>query len=380
MQEIRKSLIILLILFSLATMCLAQPFDNSVRVAIIQDAVSLNIKVHGFCEIVDSATGKVLHRFKNLKTTVTGFKDGILLGGEVFNTGKLSIKADDIEALSINGRRFRGDIQVIKRDNSRLLIVNSINLEDYIKGILYHEVSHYWPHEALKAQAIVCRTYAAYQMQENKAKDFDVTSDVYSQVYGGAASERYRTNKAVEETKDMILMYQGKVFPAYFHATCGGHTEDASLLWNINIPPLKGVVCDFCKDSPHFKWQRVLSLEEIREKLNKGGRKIADIKGIGILGRDKSGRITKLKVSMLKEELMITGKDFRHAIGPDIIRSTNFNIDIADDTDAVFEGVGWGHGVGMCQWGAYFMAKDGRNLEQILKYYYPGSDVKTLRF
>jgi len=358
--------------------CYAQS-SNYVRVAIIQDVASLRLKIKGFYEVIDAVSNKSLYRGKHLNTTVTTYKYGILIGDIKANIDKLLIKSDDPDAIIINGRAFRGNIQFIKKDNLHLLVVNHIELEDYIKGILYHEASHYWPMEALKAQATVCRAYAVYEMQENKLKDYDVTSDIYSQVYGGRTSERYRTNRAVNETKGQILTYRDKVFPSYFHATCGGRTEDASMLWDINIAPLKGVFCDFCKISPHFRWHCVLNLKEIEEKLAKAGHKINNIKDIIILDKDNSGRIRDLKITSLGKDLKVRAKDFRNVIGPNIIRSTNFQVKVMDE-DAVFEGFGWGHGVGLCQWGAYFMAKTGYNAEQILKYYYPQSDVKTIRF
>jgi len=359
--------------------CFAQS-SPYIRVAIIQDAVSLSLKINGSYEIVDSLSQKVLSGGRNLKTTVTSYKYGILIGGMNLSCDKVFIKTKDVESLIIDGRRFNGDIQFVKKDNSHLLVINYVDLEDYIKGILYHEVSHYWPSEALKAQAIVCRTYALYQMQENRLKDFDVTCDIYSQVYGGKTSERYRTNKAVDATKNEVLNYQGKIFPAYYHATCAGHTEDASLLWNIDIAPLKGVTCGFCQDSPHFRWHKVLSLDEIEDTLIKSGcAECKNIKNILILDKDKSGRISNLNILTDKKDIKIAAKDFRNMLGPNVIRSTNFNVKIIN-RDAVFEGFGWGHGVGLCQWGSYFMAKKGYTYKQILQYYYPQSNVKTLGF
>jgi stage II sporulation protein D len=349
-----------------------------IRVAIIQDSESVNLKVRGDYEITD-AKEKVLSRGKNLKTTIATYKNGVLLGAIQSQSQKVFIKTASKDAVIIDGRKFSGSIQIIKKENNRILAINHIDLEDYVKGILYHEVSHYWPMEALKAQAIVSRSYAAYQIEVNKSKDFDVTSDIYSQVYGGRTSQRYRTNRAVEETYGLTLTYQDKIIPAYFHATCGGRTEDASLLWNIDMPPLKGVFCGFCKESVHFNWHYVLALEEIEGKLTKQGYKVDNIKDIEILGRDASRRIIDLKIVSAKRDLKISAKDFRNIIGPNIIRSTNFSVDIIKK-DAVFEGFGWGHGVGLCQWGAYFMAKQGYTTSEILEYYYPGTDVKIIRF
>lgn len=354
----------------------AQP-NYYIRVAIIQDVKSLRFKVNGFYEIIIPESNKILYRGKNLNTTVTAYKDGILIGNLNSNTNSVLIKAVDTDAIIIDDRRFRGDIRIIKKDNLNLSIINHIVLEDYIKGILYHEASHFWPMEALKAQAIVCRTYALYQKQENRLKDYDVTSDIYSQVYGGRTSERYRTNEAVEETKDYVLTYKGKIFPAYYHATCAGHTEDASLLWNIDIPPLKGVVCDFCGDSPHFRWYVDYSKDELKDRLRKAGYKINNIKDIIIVGRDKSGRVTDLRIITVEKNMDIPAKDFRNIVGPNIIRSTNFKVTVFS-RNIVFEGLGWGHGVGLCQWGAYFMAKKGYTDNEILKYYYPGTEISLI--
>jgi len=374
--KIQITQIILLVIgyWLLVISCSAQS-SNYVRVAVLQNVASLRLKINGFYEVIDSVTNKSLYRGNRLNTTVAAYKYGILLGQIKANTDKLLIKSEGPEAVIINGRKFRGNVQFIKNNSEKFSVINHIELEDYIKGILYHEASHFWPMEALKAQAIVCRTYAVYQMQENKLKDYDVTSDIYSQVYGGRTSERYRTNKAVEETKGYLLAYQGKVFPAYYHATCAGYTEDASLLWNTDIAPLKGVACDFCKDSPHFSWHYVLGLEELKDKLAGTGYKIkGEIKDIVIMGKDKSSRVTNLKIITPEKEVDISAKDFRNIIGPNIIKSTNFTLNVVNH-DVVFEGFGWGHGVGLCQWGAYFMAKTGYNAEQILKYYYPGSEI-----
>ncbi len=349
---------------------------RSARVCIFKDALSVSLKVKGPYQILDANSHKVLSIGKNLKATVTAYRGGILIGGMNFPSQKLLIKANDADAVMVNNRRFRGNIQFIRQDKARLLVINYIELEDYIKGVLYHEASHYWPIEALKAQAVACRTFALYQMQENAQKDYDVTSDIYSQVYGGRTSERYRSSIAVEQTKGQVLSYQGKIFPAYYHATCAGHTEDASLLWKIDIPPLKGVPCSFCRESPHFKWHYVLGQDQIKEALGKVGHKIKDIKNIIVLGRDSSGRITELRIIEEGKDkaIDIISKDFRNAVGPNIIRSTNFSVKVINN-DLVFEGFGWGHGAGLCQWGAYFMAKQGYNYRDILGYYYPGTKL-----
>ena len=350
--------------------------DQEIRVNIIDDARSLSVKLNGPFELIDCSTGKVRHRGEDLRSTATIFNGSIGIAGKYYDLPCMIIRTENDAAVSINGRVFRGDIKLVRTEWGHLRVINQIGLEDYVKGILYHEVSHYWPDEALKAQAIVCRTYAIYRIQERKTKDFDVTSDIYSQVYGGKTSERFRTSKAVDDTRGRVLMYRNKAFPAFFHATCGGHTEDAALVWDVDLPPLKGVVCPYCKDSPHFNWHEVMPLADLKQKLAENKYSVGQITDIKANGRDPSGRVIDVVLIGDKKILTIPVKDFRTSIGPNIIRSTNFTVTIAD-TDAVFEGIGWGHGVGLCQWGAYFMAKEGKTCSEILTFYYPGTDVKT---
>ncbi len=378
-RKLRFILLTIISLYAIRYTLYASDVPNSkyVRVAIMQDVASLRLKVKGFYEVTEPKTGRVLCLGKNLNVTVMAYKGGVLLGNIRPGVSRLIIKPNEPDAVVINGRVFRGNIELIKKENTHLLVINDIELEDYIKGISVREISHYWPPEALTAEVIVFRTFALYKIKESAGKDYDLTSDIYSQVYGGKAAERYRINKAVDDTKGVVLTYKGKIFPAFYHATCAGHTEDASRLWNVNMAPLKGVVCRFCKDSPHFRWHYVATCDEVRDKLDGRGHKIDNIKDIIISGRDASGRVTDLRIVSSKREIKISAKDFRDIIGPNIIKSTNFKLNLVG-SDIVFEGFGWGHGAGLCQWGAYFMAKGGYKFEDILEYYYPGTKISSL--
>jgi stage II sporulation protein D len=348
-----------------------------IRVAIVKDSPSIMLYIKGVFGIYSLNTNELLAEYRGLKTSIVtptnyGIKIGRYLYFKIYGI-KIIPKRD--ATIFINKRRFRGQVDIIRQQNMTLLVVNHIDVESYIRGVLYHEVSHKWPLEALKAQAVVARTYALYQAKENTTKDYDLTSDIYSQVYGGRSSEKYRTNKAVNLTLGEYLIYNGKIFPTYYHATCGGHTEDASKLWNINIPPLKGVECDFCSKSPHLYWKRNLRLNDIQIKLIKSGKKIAPIKAINILKRNESGRIDRMEiVDRRNSKIYLSGKEFRMIVGPNIIKSTNFTVSIRGYY-ADFKGKGWGHGVGLCQWGAKSMAECGFKYDEILKYYYPDSEL-----
>jgi stage II sporulation protein D len=357
--------------------CARGQTDNEIRVLILKDAPELRIKISGGYEVYDINSREKLYEGQALDTAVHAWKSGLVWLGNNLKTDSVFIKPGDPEGIVVNNRKYRGSIRIIQKNSFSLSVINYLELEDYVKGIAVREISHYWPAEALKAQAVVFRTFALYQITRNKTKDFDVTSDVYSQVYGGKQAERYRINDAVDQTKAEVLVYNGKIFPAFYHSTCAGHTEDASFLWDINIPALKGVACYFCQDSPHFNWHTSLNNNSLRDSLAKAGYKINRIRSVSILHRDRSNRVIDMRINTDTTAVKITAKDFRNIIGPDIIRSANFTVK-SGSGGLELSGLGWGHGVGLCQWGAYFQAKLGVVYREILGFYYPGSRIISL--
>ena len=346
-----------------------------VRVAVAKGADSVKVFIAGNFKIIDHLSKSVLLEEKYLpETNLIATAAGFGFGGKEIGANMISVEPVGGSRVYINGRIFRGEIRVFK-DGRKLTVVNAVDLEEYLYGVMRNEVSTWWPMEALKAQAIAARTYALNQINESKGKDYDVTADVSSQVYGGIFSEKWRTNRAVDETRDEVLTYNGAIFPAFFHATCGGSTFDAAYLWNIDLPPLKGVKCRWCRKSPHFYWEKWLSVKETEEKLAAAGYSVGDIIGFETEKRDPfSARILELKVKGNKGEAAILAKDFRRIIGADIVRSTNFKVTLIGEYVA-FEGLGWGHGVGLCQWGAYYMSRAGKKAAEILEFYYPGSKI-----
>jgi len=358
----------------------ANATSYAVRVAVIRNASEVSLKIKGHYTIYALPLLEQLgERTEFLKVDVKPTNSGILIGLEPFNVYGVRIKTNGEANTYINDRRFRGDIDIIRTEETKLLVINHIGIEDYLSGVLYHEVSHLWPTEALKAQAIASRTFAVYKTIESIGKDYDLTNDVYSQVYGGRTSERRRTNRAVKETAGKILIYRNKVLPAYFHATCGGHTEDASLLWDVDIPPLKGKPCNYCGQSPHFKWTANIPLADIEKRLNDNSYKIKDIQDIKISSRDISGRVDSVNVISSIGTENIPANKFRLAIGPNLLRSANFEVVIRGRA-ALFNGRGWGHGVGMCQWGAYYMSRKGFSCDEILRFYYPGATIVDMKY
>lgn len=361
-----------------ARLCFSQEVDERlVRVALLKDAVEVRISIRGHYQIADLATKQLISEKRRLPAVdVIPTARGIMIGDQEFPE-RIRFYADKDIALHVNGtsRRYRNIIDIIKTPNQKLLVINVLPLEEYIRGILYHETPHRWPLEALKVQAVAARTYALYRMKTDAKQLFDVTNDIYSQVYGGRNSERYRANIAVERTQGEVLVYDGEILPAYFSATCGGHTEDVSELWNQDLAPLKGVVCDFCKISPHYRWKKNFRSKDVQETLVSKGRSTGLIKDIAVIERNASGRIRTLEITSRDEKkTRISGKDFRQIIGPNVLKSNLYDIEMKGYYfDAL--GKGWGHGVGMCQWGTLGMVKKGYKYDEILLYYYPGVKI-----
>jgi len=349
-----------------------------IRVVLAKGAGPTVVAVAGPYELIDAANGALLKKGRGLSSSkVVATAGGILIGREEWPKDEVLIKVRRRAGLRVNGRPYRGALLIVKDDKEGLLFVNAVDVESYIKGVLVHEVSPKWPMAALKAQAVAARTYALYQKQVMGSRPYDVTADVSSQVYGGSRAETGRTNRAVNFTAGDVLTYKGKIFPAYFHATCGGVTENASELWKISAEPLAGGrLCSFCSESPHFFWKRPCDLAVVQKKLGSRYTLKGDLASLAIEERNPTGRVRRLLLRDVSGRTMeISAKDFRHVIGSDTVRSTNFSITL-EKGRVVLSGKGWGHGVGLCQWGALGMSRSGYDYSEILEFYYPGAALR----
>jgi len=368
-------------LFFLDTMAFSQGSSHPVvRVAVIKDASSITLSIKGKYRIYSLYRRQLLDQGRNLRRKkVSPTISGLLVGKDAYKIFGIKIEPLKDASIIINKRHFRGSVDIIRTEELKLLVVNHIDVESYLCGVLYHEVSPLWTMEALKAQAVSARTFALYEKRIRKKEDYDLRSDVYSQVYGGKTSERWRTNRAVRQTRGKVLTFKGDIFPTYYHATCAGHTLDASSLWNINITPLKGVKCNYCKKSPHYKWIEKISLSEIEKRLKKKGHKIKGVSSVEIAGKDRSGRVTNVIIKGEGAPLKIHSNKFRLMMGPNKFRSAKFDVTLRRGV-AIFQGEGWGHGVGLCQWGSYLFSRGRPHIkaDDILKFYYPGAKIRDI--
>jgi len=276
---------------------------------------------------------------------------------------------------------YRDEVLIYKNPSGNLDVINRVGLDDYLKGVIPFEGNPKWSLESLKAQAVVSRTFALSKMITRRNEEYDVSSGFMSQVYAGKEIENIRTNQAVDATRGEVLLYKGKLFPAYFHSTCGGATTAADLVWRVKpLPPLGGVDCKFCQRSPHYKWETSVTPVEIKAKLAKQEMPVNDVLGIRTDKIDRTGRAHKLVIKSTWTEKVVDADAFRVWVDPMRLKSNLITkIKMNDKGAFVFRGKGWGHGVGMCQYGMKYLGEIGYGYQQILEYYFPGAQITRLK-
>ncbi len=270
----------------------------------------------------------------------------------------------------LSGFKYPGALDVWKGENG-LYIVNEVPLEDYVKGVVAAEVGSKWDAEALKAQAVASRTYAIYQKLNNSANkiSYNLTSSVLHQVYKGSDIPE-SIAKAVDDTKGEILTYEGSPIAAFYHSTSGGITEDPVEVFGKSYPYLKSVETN-CEISPYYMWEKRIPVSELEKALSTSG-----LKDIFIDSYTDSNRVKNFKIITETDEFTIPGNDLRKNLGWERLPSILITSLTRSGNIYIFEGKGYGHGVGMCQWSALEMAKEGKNYKEILSKFYPGTTLE----
>jgi len=346
--------------------------EEMVRVAVMKNATL--IKITGDDLAISDENGNVIHSDGNPVLISYENSSSMLLNGVSHN--KIVVSGNSV--FRVNDKGYRGTIGLYPKDKG-ILVINELPLEKYLVGLVNCEISSKWPIEAIKAQVIVARTYALYKKHMQAKSQYHLESTVLDQAYDGADKEDDIAEKAVEDTKGQVLLYNGQLIQAFYHSCCGGHTESAKNVWGVDLPYLRGVKCDSCLNSPFAKWHQSISLSKINSLLNAAGYKINGLKNITPGKTDESGRLEYLILKGNGESKVIRAVDFRRIMGYSVIKSTAFTVDIQGD-DVNFNGMGNGHGVGLCQWGARQKAIDGATCKEILSFYYPGTELKQLNY
>lgn len=298
--------------------------------------------------------------------------------------GKVELKSDVVRirapaTLGLRGHSYHRELEVrfrIYDGKPELLVVHPLDLETYVAGIVSSELPGGWPLEAYKAQAVAARTFAVWQKYRRLDLPYHMESSVLDQVYGGAQREHPLARQAAEETRGLVLVTRHQLAQAYFHASCGDHTESARDGWGTALPYLPGSTCGFCSAANRYAWKAKLR----RNDVDKAFRPLLGepVTSLEVSERTSTGRARTVVVRGKKKSKSITGADLRRLLGYGAVYSTWIHSFAWEGKDLVVTGKGSGHGVGLCQWGAHGMATAGKRFDEILGNYYPGARLERL--
>jgi stage II sporulation protein D len=335
---------------------------------------------------------------------------------------------DKVPTVYFNTRNYRGNIYIRRMATGVVNVANQLGFEEYLYGVVPSEMPNSWPMEALKAQAVAARNYGLYNFGKHASDGYDVDSSTDCQAYEGYSHENARTTQAVNETAGKLVLYNDKIIPAYFHSSSGGRTEDSENVWSYNLPYIRGVDDSYGLGSPYDNWTKKFDKAAIKAKLTAAKIDVGDITDLVPLEISENGRVTKLQIVGTTGSQVLEKEKVRSIFGYSDIKSTWYNIStdadlfvkdgtnnkpelnrasevyvvsatgvtklsspnnqfsIKDQSTVItsniipqyysFNGHGWGHGLGMSQYGAKGMAEAGFNYVQILEHYFTGTEVK----
>jgi stage II sporulation protein D len=319
-------------------------------------------------------------------------------------TGSLIARASREALVTMNGKRYRGELLLVPSDTG-IEVVNRVRMDDYLRGVVPLEIGTSAERDiaAIEAQAVTARSYAYVHIgNSSPSRPYDVTASVRDQLYGGADVETPVSNAAIDETRGLVLQYAGRVVNAPYHSACGGSTAAADEIWRTQDEPYLQSVSDripgtdryYCDIAPRFRWTRTLDAATLREALVKYLGTYTAVPGpypgnptdVAVDTRTASGRVGTLKIATDRGNYVLRGNDVRYVLRPpggEILNSTNFTVETTTANDGsllriVLRGTGYGHGVGMCQWGAIGRARAGQDFRTILRTYYPGTTVGSI--
>ena len=344
---------------------------------------------------------------------------GVFLSSMATNKS-MKIQSPSSSPIKINNKRYRGYLTFDTVDK-QLAAINNVGLEEYLYGVVPREMPSTFSYEALKAQAVAARSYAVCSVTRNKDKSFDLYDTVSSQVYDGFDAERDNVRKAVDETRGQILLSEGKVVNATYSSSNGGYTADANDVWGAKYKYLISKEDKYSINEPNYNWNFEINANDLINGLKKQGINVNSINQIYVKECNNSKRVKTVAIMDGAKEVLVDNNKFKNAIGANKFKSSMYTIEAsgvsaatqAPDNDSdgevtvLFEdgvaifisseasekaspslaisadakikiaGHGWGHGVGLSQWGANNMAKAGLKYDEILKFYYDGAEISN---
>jgi stage II sporulation protein D len=396
--------------------------DQPVRIALATAAE--NAKVGGTgtwriysrnsANLVTSGNASSTMRIERRGTQLVAVKsDGSVTSRQ---TAPLLIRATSPGSfVTFNGTRYRGEL-VIRPNNGGLLVVNRLGIESYLRGVVPREiggVAKPGDEAAVEAQAVAARTYSYKHLDPSATRGFDMYASVQDQAYGGVDAEQPMSDRAVEATRNMVLKYAGRVINTPYSSTCGGQTAEVrEVWWRRNDEPYLRSVSDripgtdrhYCELSGRFRWTTSFDQAQLRETLEKylatvtpesepavaasatARRTLGPITGFTITGRTPHDRVAAVSIQTERGNYVVRGNDVRFVLrnaSGGLLNSTYFTAESRTGPSGAIEqltirGNGWGHGIGMCQWGAIGRARAGQHYTTILTSYYQGTTVERI--
>ena len=410
--------------------------EPSMRVLLSQ-APSVRLRADGEQPFLVRGFGRGDQRMRSMDVSLRAGR--LWISGQTSNGSDLQLSArsaievnsNDPRGVWLGSRRYRGRLQLLVR-GGQVQVVNHLGIETYLASVVGSEMPHKWPLPALQAQAVAARTYAL--RQRGKSGDFDVKATVASQVYRGVESETPSTIEAVESTRSLVLVHAGRLINAVFHSSSGGATEPSGEVWRNQLPYLVSVA-DHDQHSPVHRWNKRFDNDELRGLFRETG----GVKSLQVLKKSSTGRVRTARVKGPRGSLVLTGRELRKRLG---LKSTMVQFELINgsgasstasaqatpaliglwqdsasgpDTGSISSGrlvsppppplphlnasalqqprpdvrvgemvleargQGFGHGVGMSQWGAHGLALQGADFRQILLHYYRGAEIRPYR-
>jgi stage II sporulation protein D len=466
----RKYLSILFASFCVVLTFLAPPSEASTIRVLLANGVSSAVISSARSVSLQDASGKRTTHPHSVHCTPVSSRS-VLVDGKMRT---LPLTLSSSAPLAFGKARYRGAIRVVPA-RAGLSVINVVDSETYLRGVLKMEANPAWPTEALKAQAIVSRTYALRRVSGSGGREYDVSDSIESQVYRGVNAEDPRCDAAIRSTAGLILSYAGAVAFTPFHSDSGGNTADIRDVWGGSYPYLSGAKEPIAYDSPNSSWKTRLPAATVESILSRMNKSVGRVTNVTVQSSDAAGRAVTLLVSGSNGRVTVRAHDFRMAAGPSVLRSTAFSITPEGDSSVprksgamtagstnraisptpaqeksriipvsstpmsfreeealtaltekgvfsaeelidmlkrpetrkgylieainrskngapqgiativpanasggqsfLFTGRGWGHGVGMSQWGAKSLAESGWTYTKILQHYFPGTEL-----
>lgn len=375
MNKMKKILLLALFLVLLPLNIFAKEDYDKIDIKVgksISAGETLKLKSKSNLKVVTSDE-QVINNTNNNEINIIFDGNKINLDGKNFKlnnfpqNGAFLISSDSPIYVDKIKRNYGGAIS-FRVNNKKLDVVNRVEIDEYLKGVLPKEMSPSFPMESLKAQALCSRSFAINNYNKFIKKGYNLDDTTSSQVYYGKDVENKSTNKAVEDTLGQVIKYNGEVAETIFCASSGGYTVASSEAWGGNSVPYL-----IAQEDPYsvHPWKYELKDSDLK-KLN-----LSDVFSVS-LDYNNSNRVNNLTFSTSKGDVKIKAADFRKKIGNTIIKSTLFDVNVIGNKIFV-SGKGYGHGVGMSQYGAVEMAKKGSNYKDIIEFYFPGTNIEKIK-